>query len=65
MSKKKEQQPKIAIHISGGMLNCAYSNVPGLKLVLVDVDDLDADGKTGKQIGDIWQRAKRNTVCVY
>jgi hypothetical protein len=58
-------RPRVAILVSGGVMRSAYSNVPGLEVVLTDVDDLDADGKTRKQIEGVWKRSKKNMQNVY
>jgi hypothetical protein len=58
-------KPKAVILIVGGVLQSVYSNLPDLDVVLVDEDDLKADGKTDKQVSAKWQRLKLGMHCAH
>ena len=58
-------RPRIAIYVEGGVLATVMCDCPDAKVVLVDRDDLNAEGKTDNQIGAIWKRATKNLYDVY
>lgn len=66
MNKKTPKKTKIVAYISGGNLQTVMSTTKNIDVVLIDQDNLLAEGKTGKDIIDILRKeTKGMTAVVY
>ena len=53
---KKSKCPKVAIYVSGGNVQAINANTDDVIVEIFDVDDLKANGKTGKEIDAMWDK---------
>ena len=52
----KAKKTKVAIYIMGGVVQDTKANHDGVEVTVFDVDNLKADGVTGREIDERWAK---------
>lgn len=62
---KAKEKPRILVNVCGGVVQAIYSNVPGIKVEVFDIDDLKAEGVDGETIDKNWEAKKQGLKEVW
>jgi hypothetical protein len=56
---------KIVINVQGGIVQSVWSSDPSVKVEVFDQDDLVDEGKTQKQLDELWKETTQGMTGIY
>ena len=56
---------RIIIYVEGGNIQAVRADNPDVEIIIVDADNMEAEGRNGKEIDADWRELTQSTKAVY